>query len=436
MTLDKAAALTWAALLVVLPFQRVWTLPWFESALQPPEVLGGVLIVLAIRRYVGGGRSAVGAIDVGVLGLAAAAVVALVLTDRVSDALAVREVVGLVYLAALYLSIRVLATPDWLDDWPRWYLVGATLAAVLAITGVALAMGGWVTSLVVWQSTPVPGLPAAYRAVALTAGPQMLAGTLIVAVVLQVWRGLSNGWTRRDQLQLVLFTVAMTLTLSKTILCLVAGLATFGLMMHSPRSRRFRSVALAACGSVATGAFLFVTHALPVRERQVPLMATAMIAGGAPLWQYELGGERWAVLPTTYTYNKMASVDAIRSRWPMGVGPAGQPAFAAALQAEGRYPAWIRLAPLREPHSTYLGSAAELGVFGVCALIGLMAGVAVAVMRGLLDPSTRLRWVPLVVIGVILLLEATAADLLNTRHYWIWLAVVGTTAITSGRLKV
>ena len=412
----------WAALLVCLPIQRLWRLPWFGETLQLPEIIALALGGCALRRLWTGPRPGFLGIDVAVGGLVAAVALSLIVGTKPATHVQLREALGLGYLAALYVSIRILATPGWMVAWPRWFITGATLAGSLGIGGVILAYLGHVTPLVVYQSTPLPGLATAYRATGLTAGPQMLAGILIMAVLLQVWLSQAAGWRPRDRWRVALLTTALVLTLSKTVLCLAAGLATLAALKR-PGAR----LPIAA-GVAAAVTFVVLTHWLPVRADRTGALAAAMITGDSAVAHAQVADQSWVIVPTTYLFNKRASIDAIRAHWPKGLGLAEQAAFAGALQREGRYPAWIGAARFREPHSTYLGVAAELGAAGLLALIGLACTVALTAFRGLRIPATRATWIPLTALGVVLLLEATSADLLNSRHYWIWLAMAGARA--------
>ena len=104
------------------------------------------------------------------------------------------------------------------------------------------------------------------------------------------------------------------------------------------------------------------------------------------------------------------------------MGPGGQSAFSSVLQREGRFPGTIWLIT---PHSTYLGTVAELGAAGLAALLLILVAGGLTINRLLAD-SARLRWEAAAYAGAgaAFLIKAISTDLLNCRHYWFLLAVM------------
>jgi hypothetical protein len=205
-------------------------------------------------------------------------------------------------------------------------------------------------------------------------------------------------------------------------LCLVAGLAVlFGRAVEAgrPGARLGRS---AAVWIIVASVFTVSSHTMLVRTSAIDGYRVAQLVAGQPLARLTWRGEGWALMPTTYVFNKLASWHAVTRRWPWGVGPAGQPASTETLRRERVYPAMITLT---DPHSTYSGVAAELGVAGAAALLLLLGTVVVTLGRLARDRATP-TWViaSYTGAGAAFLLEAIATDLMSCRHYWWLIAVV------------
>jgi hypothetical protein len=151
-------------------------------------------------------------------------------------------------------------------------------------------------------------------------------------------------------------------------------------------------------------------------------MIAAQLVAGRPLASFQWRNHTWVAMPTTYLFNKQASLMAIRQSWPVGVGPAGQEAFTADLQRTGRFPSTVFLTT---PHSTYLKPVAELGAAGLAALLLILVAGGMTIRR-LLAQSGWPRWEAAAYAGVgaAFLIEAISTDLLNCRHYWFLLAVI------------
>jgi hypothetical protein len=418
--------------LFVLPFHRIWSLPWLGTKLQPPEILFLALATAAaVRWWRGQTRWQPVPSDAAAVAWLIANVVAVVTPTgrlRFTDAGALSEALGAVSLVGLYAAVRLTATPQLVSRVGEWYGRSAAVAAVFGLIGVVLAWCGAPTRLATIVWTLVPYLQHAPRAQAFTAGPQMLASILLLAVPLFIGNRLNHGWRRRDTAVVLLIILGLAATLSKTALCAVAAVAVMwasgrrpGAADRGARARR-RMWLAGAVSLVVAVVFTAGSHLMLVRGAEVERWRVGQVVGGRPVASFEWSGESWLLMPTTYAYNKQASLIAIEEAWPAGVGPGQQPAFAARLQREGRFPAsmWITF-----PHSTYLGPVAELGAPGLLALALLLVTGGLAIRRLLRSPQLP-RWEAAAYAGAgaALLIEAISTDLLNCRHYWWFFAIM------------
>ncbi|MDO8835562.1 MAG: hypothetical protein Q7V01_08190, partial [Vicinamibacterales bacterium] len=247
-----------------------------------------------------------------------------------------------------------------------------------------------------------------------------------VAIPLFVASRTRQGWRLRDRALAALLVLGLGATVSKTGLCLAAALAVMCASAtpagHHAARRPRPWVWAAAVWVCVTVGFTLGSHVMALREAQVPAMTAAQLVGGSPLVSCRWRGEAWVVMPTTYLFNKEASLQAIGRSWPAGVGPAGQPAFTAGLQGDRRFPATISLTT---PHSTYLGAVAQLGAAGLAALLLIIVAGVRTIRRWLAEVPDR-RWdaAAYAGIGAAFLIEAISTDLLNGRHYWFLFAVL------------
>lgn len=430
--LSVAVAAAWGAYLFVLPIHRVWTLPWFGEKLQPPELvfLGlGAIAVLAIWWQRLRCRPALG--DVAAASWLAASLMALIASGAGKHD-AIVETLGAAYLAGLYAAVRLTATPDLVRRYGLWFGYAAAVAAAFALAGVVLSLAGIASPLTTPIATPVPYVGHAARAKAFTTGPQMLASILLLACPLFAAGRLQRGWRRSDSFVLLGLVLGLAATVSKTAICVVPAAA----VMHAlgpaadddvSRHRRRRRLQLAGTIALGTAILMAVgSRVAVVRDDSVPALTASQVVAGEPWLRTMWAGRVWAVIPTTYYFNSLASLHAVARTWPFGVGPAGQPDFTRSLQATGQFPASIWLI---EPHSTYLGTAAELGAVGVAALVLVLAS-AVAAIRRMFRTRPGPHWEAAAYAGagVAFLIEAISTDLMNCRHYWFLFAVLMSSA--------
>jgi hypothetical protein len=426
---SAAVATVWAAYVFALPFHRMWVLPWLGIKLQPPEVAFLGLAVVSVALWMRGRvkwRFAVA--DAAAVAWAVANLLALVWSSEPQGRGGFIETLGAAYVACLYIAVRVTATPHLLDCFGRWFGYSAAVAAALGIVGSVASYEGVPNRLATVASMPVPYIGHAARAQAFTAGPQMLASILVMAILLFVADRMQRGWRFRDRAAVLLLVVGLGATVSKTAMCLAAGASV---MWASARRRQQGSRTrqahmqvwmVVAISLIATFVFTLGSHVMALREAEIPRLSAIQLVAGRPLVSFRWGGEQWVLMPTTYLFNKKASVEAIRRSWPAGLGPDGQPAFTAGLQLAGRFPSTIWFIT---PHSTYLGTVAELGAAGLAALVLILFAGGMTIRRLLAD-SWPSRWeaAGYAGVGTAFLIEAISTDVLNCRHYWFLFAVM------------
>jgi hypothetical protein len=415
----------WAAYLLLLPWHRVWHLPRLGTALQPPEIAFLALAALAVGSGRRGPMGRFGLTDAGAMAWAFATGLALVWSGHWSS-VSERETVGTLYLVSVYALVRFTATPARVDRFAEWFGYSAAIAALSGVIGSLSATAGVPTRLALSSATPVAYLGQFARAQALTAGPQMLASILLLAIPLYLGARLDRRWRRIDTAILLVLIAGLAATLSKSALALPAVLAVVWACRPTRAARADRRMRVAA-SMLTAGAALALsigTMFMVVRASAVPFVTAAQFAAGAPVRQFNWRADPWVLMRTTYYFNHLASARAIEETFPVGVGPRSQPAFSAALAAKGRYPTSIWADGLTAPHSTYLGVPAELGLAGVAAFLLLMAGVAAGIRRFRTQPLVR-SWAFAAYAGasVGFCLEALSTDLMNCRHYW-WLAAI------------
>jgi hypothetical protein len=426
---SAAVTTLWYGYLLVLPFHRVWVLPWLGLKLQPPEVVFLGLATAAAAMWLRGRvRWRFTVADVAAAAWLAANLLAFAWSSEPRGRHGLIETLGAAYLVGLYVAVRITATPQLLDRFGESFGYSAAAPAALGIAGSVASYAGLPNRLATDALTPVPYLGQAARAQAFTAGPQMLASILLMAIPLFVAGRMKQGWRRRDHALVLLLVLGLGATVSKTAMCLAPALSVMWACARPTRNGRLLRRSRARVG-VAAATWLIVTfvftlgsHVMVLREAAVPSLSMSQLVGGGPLGSFRWRDEAWVVMPTTYFFNKQASLQAIGRSWPAGVGPAGQPAFTSGLQREGQFPRTIWFIT---PHSTYLGTVAELGAAGLGAILMILFAGGMTINR-LLDGAARLRWEAAAYAGVgaAFLIEAISTDLFNCRHYWFLFAVM------------
>jgi hypothetical protein len=295
------------------------------------------------------------------------------------------------------------------------------------VIGFVLSERGVRTPLALAADAAYPYFGNAARARALTATPNMLASISMLALFLLAAGAaarLSVGVRRMVAGVLVL---GLALTFSKTVVPFTAGLGAAWALRRGRPSVDLKHLGIAVYWVAALAVFGAFSHvAVVCGEASRERLERAMFISGEPLRSDLAGG--CSLYPTNYFFNKRSSLIAIQRSWPWGIGPGRHPAFAETLQREGLYP---RTQWLGTPHSSYTGTAAELGLAGVLGLAGFLGGMALGIRDAMRGAATRALAVAAAAALSALLIEAIATDVMHFRHYTWLAALIGSAAARS-----
>ena len=424
--LARAITVLWAAGIIAVPFQRLWALPVFGAKLQPPELLFLPLCLTALLY----GLKQRWQIRFSLLDACVPVWLAANLLAGLHAGLSrgvIIELLTAVYLLLLYVSIRLTVRDDLLGKFPKFMAISATIAAVFGIAGWLLATCGVNTPLAWPATTAYPYLGHVARAQGFTPSPNMLASILMIGIIcLAAHCSSQRQFGRLNLAMLGIMLTGFALTLSKTVFCLLLGLL---LVWHFTTAPKRLSLAWrrALVWTGVAGLFVlynFGSHFILVRadDPGIPGLVKSAFIADEPL-------ARWGprlLMPTNYLINKRASLIAGRRSFPWGLGPGNYNAFIGKLQAEGRHPAHFHQ---WDPHSTYFGALAELGVLGLLAVLALWLGAGYAVVAACRRGGAhRGLAAGLAACFATILTEAVVTDVMNFRHYWWLLALAAALA--------
>ncbi|MEM8525853.1 MAG: O-antigen ligase family protein [Bacteroidota bacterium] len=331
------------------------------------------------------------------------------------------EAFGLTYLFSIYLTIKLLlvnyAEKSTLFLFYSFLFLGL-LAAVFALLGMLLYLLEIPTSLVwIYEHFPYFGHSARVQGFALR--PTMLANILSISMLFlasKMW--LQGGQKLSYWIAFLLMLLAAVLTLSKGILLFIVGLL-FVLSKTSNLSsftRRITQLGMFLCAF----AYLFGTHFLVVDKAhpQLEAIQAASFNVGDPIADTETK----LIIPTAYTALKQASLKMGSQHWLIGIGAGNHNQYVGQLKQKGDFPNQI---PNLDPHSTYFGGFAELGILGLLAILCIVFIVGKSCVQLLKQSPKDYFTIALISCFLMMGLEAIATDILNFRHLWVLFAALG-----------
>jgi O-antigen ligase len=301
----------------------------------------------------------------------------------------------------------------------RVIILSSIFAALTGILGFVLGNLGIETFLAIKRPFPY-GIENVIQAKGFTPSPNMLASIIMIGVFFQLQK-LSKNRTipnRKDYLIFLTLLIGFSLTFSKTVVCLLIGIILILYLNHkSILSFTWRL----ATSFVIIGlfiAYIIATHFIIVeKDKSFEHLKGDYIAGPAII---ELAN--YSIYPSQYWSLKKIAFQASVESFPWGLGPGKFNNFAYESKKNSSYPTHV---PYPDPHSTYLGTLAEIGLLGFAALFGIITFIIKYSRNFVKDNLVNQHLIVcLPVIFIVIGIEAICTDVMNFRYYWIVLAIL------------
>ena len=252
-----------------------------------------------------------------------------------------------------------------------------------------------------YKSYPILG--DTYRAKFLTYTPTMFAIFLSVGIFFLLNRFLSEK-KRKDFIFLMIYFLCLTLTFSKTILLLISIIILLFSLYFRPTNKFLKLISIVfflGCFTI----FNFLSHfSIFNKKEKVEIEGVQYLSDKAV---FELGD--YLIVKNSYLLLKESSLNALQHSPIVGVGLGRFDNYLEIQKEKSKYPEALRN---YDPHSTYFGVLAELGVLGGLALIFIMIIIYQLVKR-------EEEYFPFIGILLLFLCEGIVTDMMNVRHLWL-----------------
>ncbi len=318
------------------------------------------------------------------------------------------ESLGVIYLAVLCLWIQRLAIHIPAAELPAfgvrafgWQGWAMTLTALVAYL---LALGG-VANEAAQCYVCFPYFGDVYRLQGFTTTRALYLSAITLSIGFVLGDALSRDNGRQAVFAAGLFTLVAVLTFAKSFLYVIFLWVAL-LARRSGRS----SLRVAFVGIVLTIVHCVATHLLiqAVEQTQRSVDPSGPYTTNERLFVF---GDVTLVKTGYYALKRAAWQLFAENPW-TGTGPGNFNRALAGLKTAGAYPGHL---PDFDPHGSYTGALATLGLLGLLAL--LACGIALfRIVAGLpADDPFRYLFIALL---AIMAAEAISMDVMNFRHYW------------------
>ena len=282
----------------------------------------------------------------------------------------------------------------------RAFILAASTGALVGLFGYLLFAFGIETRLVLFYGD-YPFLGDIYQLRAFFVTPNML--ILLCGIAILFLYNMKDY--KFKKILFVIFALTLFLSFSKGILLIIPPL-----VIHIFKLKKTNRILRSALWISCTIPLLFFTHALfktTVTNIQNEYSNQEVL--------FEV--QDYLVIKTTYLYLKEQSINAFIENPLLGKGIGNFNAFIDRQKTEGNYPTHFYSF---DPHSSWLGTLAEEGIFAFLALLILL--IYLIRSRKNLDPISPLNKV-LLPYMFILLIESISMDMLNFRFLYILLGL-------------
>lgn len=339
------------------------------------------------------------------------------------------EITGAFYLIIVYFLIRIIRLRDFVEKALSVFIYSALIAGIIGISGwVLFTFFKIETTLVYTRLYPYFGEIAQVRA--FSGKPNMLASILVPGIIFQTSFILRKQNKRNifDLIILFLLLLAMLLTVSKSIVPLIAGILFVGYFYFKPSiSNKKKSLykwALLTSIVLLTLVYTAGTHFYisDAKSHKLDDMNELSYIQITPTATFQFLEKQIGIYPTSYYLLKEAAIKSVVQTKGMGLGAGNFNRYIGNIKKEGRYPINF---PDYDPHSTYSGTLAENGVSGFIILLLFFGFIWHMSVCNIKSASSSIAPIALSGSLVAIAIIAIASDVMNYRHFW-W--VFGLTA--------
>ena len=405
--------------ILTIPFQT-FGFSFIGLHIGLPEIVFFVLAPLAIIHIIRSDQKLLfDRLDLFVLGWLIATIISAWHTGF--DSIIVTEIIKKVYLFFLYMILKWTIKPEIIERMIKVIILSSLIAALTGIIGYGLGHLGIDTTLSIIRPFPY-SIENVTQAKGFTPTPNMLASIIMIGIFFQIHKIYNNRKLYTSNILLfVTLMIGFLVTFSKTIVCLLIGITLIWYFHNKPKlSLTLQTVTKIAVAGLFI-AYIFGTHFIIVeKDQDFELLKGDYIAGPVLIET-----DNYSIYPSQYWSLKEISLEAISQSFPWGLGPGKFNDYAHELKKNDAYPTHV---PFPDPHSTYLGTIAEIGLPGFIAFFGIIFFV-IKFSREILSNHTANQnmFTSLPTVFIVIGMEAISTDVMNFRHYWILLILLVST---------
>jgi len=405
--------------IISISFHDILTLPIFGSKIQPPEIIFLFILIFLLFNFqkteflkLKGNN-----LDLALLSYLGVVFCTSLFAKNFHPFL---EFFGLVYLFINYFIIRLflVSIEDKLEGFiKKGVLWMGILAAIFGILGIFTTYF-WGENTLGFIYKDYPYFGDTIRVEGFTTTPHMLASILNVSIIFLLISVLEKRDFKKIILLLIL-SLAYIFTFAKIIVLLIIGAIFIFIKKQNVSINSLLKNLLRLFSIFLFAFYMFATHFIFVGKNNPHLETIKEKAFNTG----EIIGETQNsfIIPTAYATLKQSAFYIGKEYWLTGVGAGNHGIYFHELKNEGLFPKHI---PDYDPHSTFMGSFAETGIFGFLAILFL--AFSLFKISNQLLKTKKYYNLKIALAGCLLIffMESISVDSINFRHMWLIFAIL------------
>ncbi|PPR49227.1 MAG: hypothetical protein CFH15_01316 [Alphaproteobacteria bacterium MarineAlpha5_Bin5] len=327
------------------------------------------------------------------------------------------DIFGYFYLTFLYFYIKFLLNKKFTNLIITFFVISALVCSIIGLIGFTNSLFVNKSNFLLHFENNYPYFGEVNRIQSIMRSPSMMCNFLIIGVCASFIKLLKN----KSYINFLIFIIIIscfTLSLTKSLICLILSLYII-LISYSNFKRNLKITFSTFAIILVILIYFTISHFLisfePIKNYNDNIFILV-----DKYYKYTFFKHEIFIYPTSYYYNKIASMLAFSNNPLFGVGIGNYNLFIDELKTFNNFPLNF---PNWDPHSTYFGELAEKGILGIISLFLFFIFIFYLLAKNINYFGNDLLILTIAVL-IFVLIDAISLDVTKFKHLWIYLAII------------
>ena len=335
------------------------------------------------------------------------------------------DLLGTAFLTYLYFLFKTELKIKYINLIIEIIIIACLLCSLLGLFGVFLSIFFDLKSNLIYFEESYPYLGEIGRIQSFMKSPSMFANFIILGAIFTFTKLFLKKTNFINILIFIIIFTAFVLSFTKSIICLFCGIIIASICCIN-LTWRLKIFFILISFVVSFVLYNLLSHfIIVITSGEFSIISGNIYEHGIfvvkkTIYSFDFFSYKINFYPTSYYFNKIASLKAFSSSPLYGIGIGNYNMFISELQNAGDHP---KNFPNWDPHSAFFGTLAEKGIFGFVSLLLLLLFSFYQVFK---INNEELYFIKFSLIGILcaLIIDASCVDIMKFRHLWIIFVII------------